>query len=622
MRSRDRRAEESSRLAQGVLLALLTVPLWSWPGSGPNGVRLPLAAALVTLLSIVVAWSAARRGEGGLRGDPTRIAMVAWLVASLLSLLAAEDLWSAFPPLAVLGLGIATYLAMTSGSVSREFAVNVGAIAISLVGIAVAACILGQRAMERIPAGPLGNSNLSGAAVAMLFPFSLCGVLGKRHRIVHGVAAVCTLVAVVVTGARGALLGLLAGGAVAGGAWAWSRWGRRGAIVAILAAVVGLGVSVPLMIGRSETVRIRWGLWKGSLGLFLGHPIVGCGIGNFHAQFPPYRTAEEFRLSNPKPGEVFVEAESAHSTWLQLLAETGVPGLLAFLLVVYVSARLWRYYVKSQEDPEARAVTAGSGGSAAAFLVSGCWYTLHTEPAHVVLFFLMLGLSELTGPSRARVRKAPATQARLAAFGAVAILGVFVTILTITRSAGQRLFLLAMREPDAERRGALLRDAVEANHRDWRSHFELARTYEALGHPAEAAVHFRRVLEVRPHQVAALNGLAVARLRSADGRPEAEGLLERASRVAPYYYKSYFHRGISRAEAGDFPASRAMFGESIRCHPTHAPSYLYRGLAAFRQRDFPAALDDFRNARRLDPALVAELKDDIRRESFFAELFR
>lgn len=604
-----------ARAADAGFALLLAAPLLGLPGMGPDTIRLPAAAALVTLLSVRVAWSAARRGESGVRGDPVRTAMLGWFVAGLVSLFAAVDAWSGVFPLVVLGIGISAYLFVTSGTVSRGYLNGPGSVVLAVVGLSMAVCLAGQRALGKVPSGTVGNSNLAGALAAMLFPFALARALGPSKRLLYGSAAVALAAAVVLTQARGAAVAMLVGGIVVGAAAAWRRWRARAIVLGAAALVVAAGAATPLLFGRSDTARVRLGLWRGAFALFRGHPVVGCGAGNFGAQFPPYRTEEEFRLTRTD------EAESAHSTWLQILAETGVPGLLAFLLLVYVAARLWRYYVKTAEDEESCSTVAGAGGGAAAFLVASFFYTLHTETSHLLMFFLFLGMSELLGNTRVRMRRAPATQARFAAYGALVILGIFATMVTVNRAAARRTFLEAMRETDPERRASLLAESRDANYREWRTHAEMARTFTAQGRWLDAATSWKNVLDHRPHHVEALNGIAVSRRRAGEPVEQCEGYLERAARIAPFFYKTFYNRGMFRAEAEDWTAARAMFSESIRCNPGHARSYLYRGLAALRQGDRESARSDFRRARELEARTLDDLKDDVRKDPYFEELF-
>lgn len=67
-------------------------------------------------------------------------------------------------------------------------------------------------------------------------------------------------------------------------------------------------------------------IWADTLRLWKEHPLLGCGLGRFHIEFPAY--ASEALQARWPQGKVIVNF--AHSEYLQVLAETGVLGLLAF----------------------------------------------------------------------------------------------------------------------------------------------------------------------------------------------------------------------------------------------------------------------------------------------------
>jgi O-antigen ligase len=79
--------------------------------------------------------------------------------------------------------------------------------------------------------------------------------------------------------------------------------------------------------GRSDEWTVAWRI-------FSGHPLTGVGLGNFQLYEPRY-VLEPGSLTSVK---LIAETPLAtHNTYLQLLAETGAVGLLAFLLVVFGS---------------------------------------------------------------------------------------------------------------------------------------------------------------------------------------------------------------------------------------------------------------------------------------------
>jgi len=69
-------------------------------------------------------------------------------------------------------------------------------------------------------------------------------------------------------------------------------------------------------------------LWKGALRMFKDHPIFGVGFGAFHLLSLEYLAGEGFRIK-----------KVAHNIYMQILAEMGVIGIVAFLSILVLAFR-------------------------------------------------------------------------------------------------------------------------------------------------------------------------------------------------------------------------------------------------------------------------------------------
>src|SRR4029079_7863659 len=218
----------------------------------------------------------------------------------------------------------------------------------------------------------------------------------------------------------------------------------------------------------------------------------------------------EFRLSHKYVDEGFKEVEDPHSSWVASAVETGLPGLLAFLLVAYVAARLWRYHVVTAGDPDTVAALAGLGGAAAAYLVAGLFNTLTLHVSHTLLFWGCLALIEGLGDVRPWRQGSRARELRVALPAAAAILAAFGCFWTLRVGSAEVSFNEGMSSADPSVRESRLREAVEAHPQSWRAHYELARTMMALRRYPGAAAVGKMTLRLRPHHVEALNLTAVS----------------------------------------------------------------------------------------------------------------
>lgn len=87
------------------------------------------------------------------------------------------------------------------------------------------------------------------------------------------------------------------------------------------------------------STQARLGAYKTAWAMFSDYPVLGVGLGSFNQRFLEYKVPEaRFPKNYIRGSEMGMEA---HSTYLQLLAETGVIGLLAFIaLNVSVAHRI------------------------------------------------------------------------------------------------------------------------------------------------------------------------------------------------------------------------------------------------------------------------------------------
>lgn len=94
-----------------------------------------------------------------------------------------------------------------------------------------------------------------------------------------------------------------------------------------------LGSIIPAISEGTDTIGLRYKLWSAGIRMWQDHPITGVGIGMYRFELPLYGTGipqHYLRLV-------------AHSTYIQLLSETGIVGLLIWLSMAWISlVNLWK----------------------------------------------------------------------------------------------------------------------------------------------------------------------------------------------------------------------------------------------------------------------------------------
>ncbi len=213
--------------------------------------------------------------------------------------------------------------------------------------------------------GSFGQPNPFAAYLSTLIVLGVALLLARgwqRERLLTpvtaliGVAVVVLVLAVLASLSRGALLAMLAGvGLVVlayrprmvalaplvlgGGALLWLL-GVFGLLPEFLVTrVVGIFDSLRLLdprdtplTGANFAVVQRMAIWEAALGMWRDNPLLGVGAGNFDLAYPAYALPHWPQA----PGH-------AHNYYLNLLAEMGIGGLLAYLLLlVTLLAGGWR----------------------------------------------------------------------------------------------------------------------------------------------------------------------------------------------------------------------------------------------------------------------------------------
>jgi O-antigen ligase len=224
----------------------------------------------------------------------------------------------------------------------------------------------------------------------LALPFSLgCMVLAKERGMRY-LATVChglTGAALYFTGSRGGLIAY-------GGMLVVSLWflkPRRVAILRVLLAAA-LSVAVVLSLQRESaggarlqevdefTSASRLALWGAAGAMFIQHPVLGVGYGNYRSLYGDY-------IPGAAPDQL-----DAHNLYLQFLSETGVIGFAIFLVVIILFARMAIKLARSP-DPFDCLVGIGMGGALTATLIHGMVdYLFNVSPQFGALFWLVLAL--------------------------------------------------------------------------------------------------------------------------------------------------------------------------------------------------------------------------------------
>ena len=136
---------------------------------------------------------------------------------------------------------------------------------------------------------------------------------------------------------------------------------------------------IPSISQGTDTIGLRYKLWDAGFRMWLDHPITGVGIGRFPYELPYY-------ARGIPPHYLHLVA---HSTYVQLLSETGIVGLALWLSMAAVSlVNLWR--ASQTEDLELKSLARMWFIVLLVLLIGGITMTQSAEK----LIWICMGVSE------------------------------------------------------------------------------------------------------------------------------------------------------------------------------------------------------------------------------------
>lgn len=143
-------------------------------------------------------------------------------------------------------------------------------------------------------------------------------------------------------------------------------------------------------------VKERTAYWFGGLKMIRDYPLTGVGLGNFGVRYDGgYYTAP------------FLKSQvHAHNYYIHIAAETGLPGLLAYLLLIGgVLATGWQASKRARTDGFARALAIGGTGVVVAVAVHNVFENVHvlSMGVHLAAIWALLAAIRAAFPLRGAV---------------------------------------------------------------------------------------------------------------------------------------------------------------------------------------------------------------------------
>ena len=200
--------------------------------------------------------------------------------------------------------------------------------------------------------------------------------------------ALLALPAAIVTYSRGVLVALVALVLVlARSKRAWPAIAAAAVLVVLLAPAAWQDrVADAGRLDRPE-IATRLDFWDAAVTMFQAHPVLGVGLNSFDVAYVELGTTGRSFL----PGTGLAPPESAHSLYLNTLAEQGLVGIAALLLLILAAGRMV-LALRRSADARVRGFGLGLLGAGILLLVSNLFDVTFVDPKTSMLAWTLLGV--------------------------------------------------------------------------------------------------------------------------------------------------------------------------------------------------------------------------------------
>ena len=157
-----------------------------------------------------------------------------------------------------------------------------------------------------------------------------------------------------------------------------------------------------LLFSRTEDIYAvqRPKIWLQSAKIILDYPLFGATLGNFEYVSSRYQFPVDEGVG--RYSKTFITADNG---FLELAAETGIPGILCMVWGAWVAFMAFRKGLKAMEDPKRRAVFLGAAAVLLVLLLQNLFHKVYRSPPSVwmgmVALSIVLGAgAEGSGPGK------------------------------------------------------------------------------------------------------------------------------------------------------------------------------------------------------------------------------
>lgn len=290
--------------------------------------------------------------------------------------------------------------------------------------------------------GTLGHANYLGNFLLYTAPLgaALAFASSGRSRRIAAAASALAIAAILMSGTRGAWIGLIAGAMTFAALQLRRgkiRLSRRAIAIAVIVIAVSVATIVVAPVSRSLLVRARSFaaegftgagrtlLWRDSIRMVPRFALAGCGPEGFSKAFLDYKSDELARLSP------ITNNESAHNSYLDAAISHGLAGAILYVAMIVSAFALLIRSRRKASDQGLKLVIAGLISSLAAVAAHN-FFIYDQIPTGLYFFAMMAVAAAVSNVTDERIGQEKLTGANLNRWPAWIAVGVCAAIFAVS----------------------------------------------------------------------------------------------------------------------------------------------------------------------------------------------
>ena len=382
----------------------------------------------------------------------------------------------------------------------------------------------------------------------------------------------------------------------------------------------------------SHTVRLL--IWQSTIGMIKDKPLFGLGLGTFKLHYLNYQA--NFLQQNPGYIDFMVKAAETHNEYLQIWAEMGIMGILAFLFIIAIFYKTKLNLINKIKNIKGKIIVIGLISAVTVTLI----HSMFSFPFHIPVvgsaFWFIIGLAiasenifcEESKKDRINEgKKIPFYFAKNASYYkwlrlSITILIIIFTLLVINilviKPYRAELYLYQgnryLTDEDYQSALPILSYAEQLDSSNGRALYALGVTYHSLNKYNLAIYYLQKskkyMMDINTFYVLGLSYFKLNMLN------KAKEEFEYAVYLNPEFINGYHYLGLLYFRQEDYDKAIKNWKKTLEVKPHFSSKYiiLYNLGLAYKKKEMPdQALEYFNQALPLVPE-DSPILDNIKKE--------